>query len=182
MYEAIVFLAEGFEEIEAIGTLDILRRGGVKAASVSLTGQHSVTGAHGITIQADIILDQLPGIEGTMLIISCDGSGIAALHKHEILHELLKLHHSDSGKIAAICAAPTILGKLGILADKTAVCYPSLANNLKAARYGETSTVTDGNITTSKSAGTTMDFALELVRIIKGSEAAAKVAVNMQLI
>ena len=162
--------------------MDILRRAEVGAVSVSLTGRREVTGAHGIIIQADLLLDELQSTAGTMLILPGGGAGTAALHKHEILHELLRLHHQDGGRTAAICAAPTVLGALGLLADKTAVCYPSAKPNLKAARYGETSTITDGNITTSKSAGTTPDFALELVRIIKGDQEAAKVAEGMLLV
>lgn len=182
MYEAIIFLIDGFEEIEAITTLDILRRAEVSAVSVSLTGRRDITGAHGIIVQADLLFDELHSTKNTMLILPGGGPGTAALHKHEILHELLRLHHHDGEKIAAICAAPTILGELGILSDKTAVCYPSVKDNLKAARHGETSTITDGNITTSKSAGTTPDFALELVRIIKGDQEAAKVAEGMLLV
>jgi 4-methyl-5(b-hydroxyethyl)-thiazole monophosphate biosynthesis len=98
------------------------------------------------------------------------------LHKHELLLELLRVHNSDGGKIAAICAAPTILGKLGILSDKIAVCYPTLETQLNAAHMGQNSTVTDANITTSKGPATSFDFALELLRIIKGDPEVAKVA------
>jgi len=181
MYEALLFLIDGFEEIEAITTLDVLRRGGVYAASVSLTGKRYVTGSHGITVLTDLIFDELKDVSHTMLILP-GGPGVTGLFKHEILLELLRLHNSDGGKIAAICAAPTVLGELGILKDKTAVCYPAVEANLKAKKIGDTSTVTDGNITTSKSAGTTIDFALELVRIIKGTPEAAEVAAGMLVV
>jgi 4-methyl-5(b-hydroxyethyl)-thiazole monophosphate biosynthesis len=175
MYEAILFLVNGFEEIEAITTLDILRRGDVNAISVSLTGRHEVTGSHEITVKADMIFDELRDPSGAMLILP-GGPGRALLEKHELLLELLKMHYADGGHIAAICGAPSILGKLGLLHNKTAVCYPGLENTLNAAKTGQCSTVTDGNITTSKAAGTTIDFALELLRIIKGDLTAAKVA------
>jgi len=175
MYEAVLFLVDGFEEIEAIATLDILRRGGVAAVSVSLMGRHEVTGSHEITIKADLILDELEDFTGAMLILP-GGPGRVNFEKHELLLELLRMHNSDGGHIAAICGAPTILGMLGLLSDKTAVCYPSVEGQLNAAKIGQCSTVTDGNITTSKAAATTLDFALELLRIIKGDMKAAKVA------
>ena len=170
-----IFFGHGFEEIEAITTLDILRRGGVKAGSVSLTGMHEVTGSHNITVKADMILDELHDIHGAMLILP-GGPGHVNFLKHELLLELLRLHYSEGGRIAAICAAPTILGGLGFLKDKTAVCYPSMEAQLNAKHIGQFSTVTDGHITTSKGPATSFDFALELVRIIKGDTEAAAVA------
>jgi len=178
MYDALIFLAEGFEEIEALATLDILRRGGVVAVSVSLTGRHEVTGSRDVTVHADIVFDQIDDTAETMLILP-GGPGTANYKKHEILLELLRLHNSDGGHIAAICAAPTVLGMLGLLWNKTAVCYPTLENELKAAKIGQCNTITDGNITTSKGPATTMDFAFELLRILKGNEVAAEVAEKM---
>jgi 4-methyl-5(b-hydroxyethyl)-thiazole monophosphate biosynthesis len=175
MYEAILFLTDGFEEIEAIVTLDILRRGGVNVVSVSLTGKHEVTGSHDITVKADLILDELDDNACAILILP-GGPGVANYKKHELLLELLRLHHDEGWHIAAICAAPTILGKLGMLSDKAAVCYPSVQDVLYAGKIVNTSTVTDRNITTSMAAGTAFDFALELVRIIKGDAEADNVA------
>ncbi|MCL2373264.1 MAG: DJ-1/PfpI family protein [Defluviitaleaceae bacterium] len=175
MYEALLFLAEGFEEIEAIAPLDILRRGNVKVSSVSLTNNHQVTGSHQITITADKIWDEANPSPGTMLILP-GGPGVANYKTHSQLLGLLKSHHQNGGKIAAICGAPTLLGELGLLAGKTATCYPALQGQLKAAEIVNQNVITHGNITTSKSAATSIDFALELLRIIKGSQAAADVA------
>ena len=181
--EAVLFLTDGFEEIEAITTLDILRRGGVDVASVSLTGGEDVTGSHGITVEADMMFDEIRGFMGNdtsdAMLILPGGPGVVDYAKHKPLMELLRRHNAANGRIAAICAAPVVLGELGILHDKTAVCYPALEGKLRAARLGETPTVTEGNITTSKAAGTTMHFALELVRILKGEEEATKVAASM---
>jgi 4-methyl-5(b-hydroxyethyl)-thiazole monophosphate biosynthesis len=176
--EAIIFLTNGFEEIEAIAALDILRRGGVKAASVSLTGETEVTGSHDITVKADMLFGELKDTAGAMLILP-GGPGTANYKNHDGLLELLKSHHSKGGKIAAICAAPTVLGMLGILADKTAVCYPTLEAQLNAAHIGKGTTVSDGNITTSKCPATSIEFGLELLRIIKGGSEAAKIADGM---
>jgi len=172
-YEAIVFLVDGFEEIEAIATLDILRRGGVEAASVSLMGRRAVKGSREITIMADMILDDLHDTTGTMLILP-GGPGTKNYKTHELLHELLRMHNGDGGRIAAICAAPTVLDALGLLKNKTAVCYPTL--DMYSPKPGKSNVVTDGNITTSKGPATTIEFALELVRLLKGMEKAAEVS------
>jgi 4-methyl-5(b-hydroxyethyl)-thiazole monophosphate biosynthesis len=104
------------------------------------------------------------------------GPGTANYKNHEPLLNLLRKHNADGGKIAAICAAPTVLGMLGLLSDKTAVCYPSCEPQLNAAKISEKITVTDKNITTSKGPATSAEFALELVRIIKGGPKAAEIA------
>jgi 4-methyl-5(b-hydroxyethyl)-thiazole monophosphate biosynthesis len=178
MYEAVIFLTDGFEEIEAVATIDILRRGAVKTASVSLTGKKEVLGSRGVVVRADLILDGLHDLSGAVLILP-GGPGVANLKKHELLLELLRIHNNEGGKIAAICAAPTILGMLGFLSDKTAVCYPSMENQLNAAEISSATTVTDKNITTSKGPATSIEFALEILRIIKGDLEAAKVAEGM---
>jgi 4-methyl-5(b-hydroxyethyl)-thiazole monophosphate biosynthesis len=178
MYEAIVFLTEGFEEIEAVAVIDILRRGEVKTASVSLTGKIEVKGSHDITIKADMLFEDLD-ITADATLILAGGPGTANYKSHTGLLELLKRHDSQGGKTAAICAAPTVLGMLGLLADKTAVCYPTLESQLGAAKIGKGTTVTDGNITTSKCPASSIEFGLEVLRTIKGGPKAAKIAEGM---
>jgi len=178
MYEAIIFLTTDFEEIEAITTLDILRRGGVNTASVSLTGEYVVKGSHDISVTADFLFEEIQDCSGAMLILP-GGPGTANYKNHEPLLELLKKHNANGNKLAAICAAPTIFGMLGFLSEKTAVCYPSKEEQLHAAKISQAAVITDGNITTSKGAATSADFALELVRIIKGDPKAASVASAM---
>jgi len=175
MYEAIIFLTEGFEEIEAVTTLDILRRGGVNAASVSLTGERVVKGSRNISVTADLIFDDLRDVSYTMLILP-GGPGTPNYKNHEILLELLRIHNSKGYRLAAICAAPTIFGMLGFLSDKTATCYPTMESELNAAKISQDAVVTDGNITTSRGPATSIEFALELVRIIKGDPEANEVA------
>ena len=178
MYEAFIFLTDGFEEIEAITVLDILRRGGVKIASVSITASRNVTGSHEICVQADLLFENLSGTDGAMLILP-GGPGTANYKKHEPLLDLLRRHNENGGKFAAICAAPTVLGMLGILADRVAVCYPALRDDLGAAHFGQASTITDANVTTSKGPATSIDFALEILRIIKDDRKAADIAEAM---
>ena len=175
MYEAIVFLVDGFEEIEAMTVIDVLRRGGVKTASVSLTGSRNVVGSKNTITIADMILDGLNTIDGSILILP-GGPGTSNYKNHEIFLELLCMHYNEGGHIAAICAAPTILGKLGFLSDKTAVCYPILKHELNCRQFGDDNVVTDGNITTSKGPATSIEFSLEILRLIKGLSAATEVS------
>jgi len=174
MYEAALFLMDGFEEIEAVTPLDILRRSGIDVVSVSLTDELEVVGAHGICIEADLMFDELKNVENTTLILP-GGPGVVNYKGHEGLHEMLIKHNNRGGRIAAICAAPTVLGSLGILKDKRAVCHPSKENELNAKEIVWQSVVTDGNITTSLAAGTSMAFAVELVKLLKGEAAADEV-------
>ncbi|MCL2223351.1 MAG: DJ-1/PfpI family protein [Defluviitaleaceae bacterium] len=175
MYEAIMFLTENFEEVEAIATLDILRRGGVKAASVSITGERVVKGSRDICVTADLIFEELPDVSNAMLILP-GGPGTTSYKEHEPLLELLRTHNAHNRPLAAICAAPTIFGMLGFLSDKTAACYPSCEPQLNAAKISKDPTVTDRNITTSKGVGTSINFALELLRLLKGNDEATRIA------
>ena len=177
MYDALIFLTDGFEEIEALTPLDILRRGGCRVSSVSLTGAEWVTGSHDITMKADIAFEALTASGGgdttadTFLILP-GGPGTANYKKHEPLLAMLAAAHAAGGPVAAICAAPSVLGMLGILKGKTAVSYPSAEPELTGAVIGRGAVEKDGNIITSKSAATSLLFALEILQAIKGDETA----------
>ncbi|MCL2457092.1 MAG: DJ-1/PfpI family protein [Defluviitaleaceae bacterium] len=175
MNEAIIFLTKGFEEIEAVAVIDILRRGGIKTASVSLTGEKKIVGSHEIILHADFVFDEIKFSHEEIFILP-GGPGTSTYKNHGAFLELLKKHDSLGGKIAAICAAPTILGELGLLAQKTAVCYPTLEKNLHAKKISDASTITDANITTSKCPASSIEFALEILRIKKGDAEAKRVA------
>ena len=178
MYDAILFLIDGFEEIEALAPLDILRRGGVHVVSVSLMGKLDVAGARDITVMADMLFDDLEDTAEAMLILP-GGPGVPNYKNHKPFLDMLKKHSAKGGHLAAICAAPTILGMLGLLKDKSAVCHPTKEGELNAARLSYDNVLTDGNITTSRAAGTSLAFGLELLRILKGPEKAAEVAAAM---
>jgi 4-methyl-5(b-hydroxyethyl)-thiazole monophosphate biosynthesis len=180
---ALVFLVEGFEEIEAVTIINVLRRGGVEAKVVSLTGKREVEGGRGITVLADTTLDGLDSIDNSILVLP-GGPGTHNYMKHEIFLELIKMHNADGGHIAAICAAPTVLGQLGLLRDKAAVCFPSpfLLDKLNAREVPAVSTITDGNTTTANGPAASLDFALEVLRIATGDVAkVSQVAENMLL-
>ena len=169
MKEVLIFLATGFEEIEALATIDILRRGGVNVQSVSLTGEKTVTGGHQISVLADCLFEEINFSDAQMLILP---GGTIKINEHDGLKQAV-LAFANLGKpIAAICAAPMMLGGLGLLQNKKATCYPGFEKHLVGARLTELSVVVDGHITTSMAAGYTIEFALELLSQLKGKETA----------
>lgn len=184
MGNVLVVLADGFEEIEAISVIDILRRGGVSVKTLGISGNRQVVGGHGIPVIADLQLSDGINIEETDMIVLPGGMGgrdnMAA--SEGLTDLLLKLMEEDK-KIAAICAAPTVLGRLGALEGVECLCYPDpeLESELKGrvVPKGNARTITDGSFTTSSGPATAMEFGLELVRILKGKEAADKVAAGM---
>jgi 4-methyl-5(b-hydroxyethyl)-thiazole monophosphate biosynthesis len=172
MHEAVVFLADGFEEIEAVTIIDVLRRGGVDTVSVSLSGQLEVTGAHAISLLADRVFRNFSAAADVTLILPGGGPGTENMKKHRGLLDTLRSHHRAGGRIAAICAAPGVLGMLGLLEGKTACCYPGFEGKLTGARIGVKAVEADGNIITSRSAGTAMEFGLAVLDAIKGKDIA----------
>lgn len=166
-----VFLAEGFEEIEAIATIDILKRAEVDVVSVSVGSTLEVTGAHGITVKADALFEEEVFLDAQCLILPGGMPGTTNLEAHRGLNKLLVEQNKKGGLIAAICAAPMILGKNYLLRNHDAICYPGFESHLDSAFISKLSTVKSGNIITAKSAGVVFDFALMIVHALKGDEA-----------
>ena len=173
MKEVLIFLTTGFEEIEALTPIDILRRGGVNIKSVSLTGNKLVTGGHQISVMADYLFEEVDFADAQMLILP---GGTVKINEHDGLKREILTFDKQGKSIAAICAAPMVLGGLGLLEGKKATCYPGYEKYLTGAQLMETPVVVDGNITTGKAAGYTLDFALELLSQLKGKETAGEVA------
>lgn len=169
-----IFLADGFEEIEAITTIDLLRRAQLKVSSVSISDKKEVTGAHGITIHADILFSEAKFEDAEMLILPGGMPGTDNLHK-SALPQLLTDFNAQEKNIAAICAAPLILGDLGILEGKKATCYPGFESHLGNSYVGGI-LVDSKNIITAKGPGVTFDFALSIIEKLCGKEMADKVA------
>ncbi len=165
MKESYVFLAEGFEEIEALTVVDILRRVNIAVKTVSITGEYKVTGSHNITVTADKLISNLKLNDAALLVLPGGMPGTLNLKECEPLMDMVKQFAQTNRRIAAICAAPTILGSLGLLEGKKACCYPGMEGQLQGAKVLKDEVVTDGNITTSRGMGTAIPFALELVRI-----------------
>jgi 4-methyl-5(b-hydroxyethyl)-thiazole monophosphate biosynthesis len=165
-----LFLADGFEEIEAVTPLDILRRAGVDAVTVGVGGE-AVRGAHGITVRADITVDAARE-DAQMLILPGGMPGAEHLQGSAEVAALLEKAYADGRYIAAICAAPKILGHMGLLRGKKAVCFPGYEDCLTGAEYTDKPVVIDGNIITSKGAGTAGDFGFALAGLLCGGDKA----------
>ncbi len=170
MKKAYVFLAEGFEEIEAVTPIDLLRRAGVDARFVSITGKKAVTGAHGITYQADLLFEEIEAAD--LLVLPGGMPGTTNLLSHQGLLQRLREQNAAKKQIAAICAAPMILGALGILRGKRATIYPGMEAHLTDALPCTDAVVTDGNISTSRAPGTAIPFSLRLAELLTGDSAA----------
>ncbi len=173
MKTAAIFLIDGFEETEALTTVDILRRGGVVVTTTSLMSGQEVISKNKIPVRADAMFDDVKVKDFDMLILP---GGTLNIKDHEGLQELIKKYNSEGKLIAAICAAPAALGKAGILPGKTAVCYPGLETHLGGAKIGTHIVETDGNITTAKGPAVTPFFALKLLEILEGKAMADEVA------
>ena len=172
MPKAALFLIDGFEETEAIATADILRRGEVDLTTVSLTGKDMVMGKHGIEVRADALFADVKDKPFDMLVIP---GGTTDYTEHEGLLNLVRRYDVEKKNLAAICAAPSVFGKAGILHGKRAVCYPGMESWLTGASVGQEIVETDGHITTSRGPATAVFFALRLVEILQGKEMAQKV-------
>ncbi len=177
----VLFLAKGFEEIEALTPVDVLRRGGVEVKTMAIDDVEVVEGAHGISVKSDMFYDREIAFNADMLILPGGGIGTENLDNNKDISSLL-IDFNNKGKyIAAICAAPSILGKRGILKGKKAICYNGFEKFLEGAVITEKSVVCDGNIITSKSMGVSMEFAFTLLKILKGEETVISVKKSLML-
>jgi 4-methyl-5(b-hydroxyethyl)-thiazole monophosphate biosynthesis len=183
-----IFLADGFEEIEGLTVADVLRRMKIDVKTVSVTGNRLIHGSHGIDLYADSLFENenfdagrfkeiqalvLPGGLG-------GGKGTNMLMAHVGLKKLLAAFSSVNGLICAVCAAPSVLGALGLLKGRKAICYPGFEDRLTGAEVTEKNVVEDGNIITSRGMGTSIEFALAIGAKIIGREAADDMADKIQ--
>ena len=171
-----ILLGTGFEEIEALTPVDLLRRAGVEVRTVGLNGK-IVYGSHGIGVEADITIGELDTSDADMIVLPGGLGGVASIRGCEKALEAVKAVY-DSGKyVAAICAGPTVLADMGLLSGVQATCYPGQIPNMKDAVVVENAAcVTDGKVITGTSAGTAVPFALALIEALKGAEAARVIA------
>lgn len=173
MKTAAVFLIDGFEETEALTTVDILRRGGVVATTISLTGRPDVISKNKIRVHADTLFESAKDEKFDMIVLP---GGTLEIANHTGLQELIKKYDAEGKLIAAICAAPAALGKAGVLHGRTAVCYPGLEKHLEGAVIGKNIVETDGHITTAKGPAVTPFFALKILEILEGKAMSDEVA------
>ena len=163
-----IFLADGFEEIEALTVVDLLRRASISIAMVSITGDREVTGAHQIKVASDLLFEEADYSDARMLVLPGGLPGTDNLLAHKGLDGLLKEFSQMGRTLAAICAAPMVLAAAGVLEGKKATIFTGMENKLAGAKYKKDTVVVDGKIITSKGPGTAMEFALTLVEIIRG--------------
>ena len=167
-----MFLANGFEEIEALYTLDVLRRAGVDVRTVGVSDKTAV-GSHNIPVICDITSDLLPFTDDFDMIILPGGMpGSANLDSDEAVNRYIKLANENGKYICAICAAPYILGKRGLLKGKKATCFPSFEKYLEGAEVVDCGVVWDGKIITGRAMGSAHEFALTILEALKGKECA----------
>lgn len=172
MKKAYLFLATGFEEVEALTVVDILRRGGVDCKMISVTGDYDVIGSHTITIRADQLFDEKDLTDAEMLIMPGGIPGTPNLKAHAGLEKLIRKYAEDGKYLAAVCAAPTIYGEMGLLEGRKATCYPGMDDGLKGAIALEDAVVCDGQYITSRGMGTSIEFALTLLEQFADKETA----------
>ena len=174
-----VFLADGFEEIEALATVDILRRADIKTLTVGI-GTKAPTGTHGIKVEADITEAEATanGLDGVVLPGGLPGAwNLKASGKVE---ELTRYCNENGKLVSAICAAPSVLGDWGLLSGKKAICYPGFEDKLTGAEIIDAPAVLDGMTVTGKGAGAAIEFALQIVAVLKGEAEAEKIKEAMQ--
>ena len=168
MKKVTVLLADGFEEIEALTVVDLLRRAKVYVDTVSITDDYTVRGAHGIPVQTEDLITEIDFKESDMIVLPGGMPGTTNLKEDENVRKAVQEAYDDGRYVAAICAAPTILADMGLLKGKRATCYPDMESEIEDA--------TDENIITSQGVGTAIDFALKLIEVLISEEKAVEIA------
>lgn len=175
MKQVSVFLADGFEEIEGLTVVDILRRAGVHVDTVSISESLTIHGAHQIDVKADRLFEEMDFSDTDMLVLPGGMPGTLHLQAHKGLQNLLKAFDEEKKYVAAICAAPSVLGGLGILDGRKACCYPSFEEKLGTSEVVFEQVAEDGHVITSRGMGTAIPFALKLTTVLCGEVKAEEV-------
>lgn len=175
MKRVCVFLADGFEEIEGLTVVDLLRRAGIDVTTVSITGAHTIHGAHGIDVQADTLFEDMNYENENMLVLPGGMPGTIHLGEHQGLKLLLEQFYDDKKYIAAICAAPSVFGKYGFLNGRKATSYPGFEKELEGAEYAEDAVVVSDFIITSRGMGTAIPFSLTLIEQLLDSDKSTEI-------
>lgn len=173
MARALVPLVDGFEEIEAVSVIDILRRAGVDVVTAGVDGD-SATGSHAITVRCDARLDDVRADRFDAIVLP-GGPGTPRLRDSAVVRAVVTRHHAAGRLVAAVCAAPTVLAAFGLLEGRRATCFPGCESDLAGARFETTAVVEDGNVITSRGAGTSIEFAAAIVARLVSPDAAREV-------
>ena len=179
MAKTAIFLANGFEEIEALTVVDLLRRAQIEISMVSISDNYEVTGSHNIPVKADKLFNEVDFDEVDMIILPGGMPGTTNLFNCEPLKEKITEFNNSGKLLSAICAAPTVYGKMGLLNGKKACCYPGCEKDLLGAETTTDEVTVDGNFTTSRGMGTAIPFGLAIIERFQGKQAADEMAAKI---
>ena len=171
-----IHLADGFEEVEAITIIDLLRRAELDVLMVSVTGKQEVTGAHQIKVKADRLFEEVDYNDVFMIVLPGGMPGASNLDAHKGLKDQIKLFNDQNRPLAAICAAPMVYGNMGVLKGKQAVCYPGFEKYLSGAEVLNIPVVESGNVITGRGIGAALEFGLKIIEKTVSPEKAKTIA------
>lgn len=180
MNKIFLFLADGFETVEALAPVDVMRRAGLDVVTVSIMGRKEVLSAQNVTVVADALFEDAAFESGDGFVLPGGSVGTDNLSAYEPLRALLKESFAQGRLVAAICAAPMVLGRIGILQGKRATCYPGCEGDLSGALYTAAAVEKDGNIITGCGPGASFDFGFAVVEYFCGSEVVGTLRSQMQ--
>ena len=181
MKKVYVFLADGFEDVEALIPIDVWRRGGIDVTTVSISDFPLVQSAHGVNIESDVMIEQCDFSDADLLFLPGGMPGATNLYEHEGVRQTVLAQAKAGKKVAAICAAPAVvLAQLGILDGKRATCYPGFEKQLTKAEYTADLVTVDGNITTAEGPAAAFPFAYELLSQLVSKEVSDRIAEGMR--
>lgn len=180
MSKVYALIADGSEEVECLAVVDILKRADIEVVLAAVGGSKTVTTAHNITITADALIEDCDTSDGELLFLPGGLPGTDYLDACEKLHADIKQYVKEGKRLAAICAAPSVLGKMGLLEGKKATCFPGFEKYLLGADYVSDGVVTDGLITTARGLGFAIDLGLELVKLLKSRELSDNIKAKIQ--
>ena len=180
MSKIYLFLADGFETVEALAPVDVMRRAGIEVVTVSIMGRKEVVSAQDVTVLADVLFEDACCSDADGLVLPGGGVGTDNLSAHMPLRALLADAYANGILVAAICAAPMVFGRMGILEGRKATCYPGCESDLFGAAYTAAPVEQDGNIITACGPGVSFDFGFAIVERLCGSEVVATLRSQMQ--
>ncbi len=180
MSKIYIFFADGFETVEALAPVDVMRRAGIEVVTVSIMGRKEVLSAQGVTVVADALFEECDFSQGDAFVLPGGGVGTDNLSAHEPLRALLKDVSAQGKLVAAICAAPMVLGRTGLLEGKKATCYPGCESDLFGAEYTAAAVEVCGNIITGCGPGVSFDFGFAIVEHFCGAEVVNTLRAQMQ--
>lgn len=180
MSKVYLFLADGFETVEALAPADVMRRAGIEVVTVSIMGRRNVVSAQNVPVVADALYEDICFCDADAMVLPGGGTGTDNLSAHEPLRALLVNAHAEGKLVAAICAAPMVFGRIGILKGRKATCYPGCEGDLFGAEYTAAPVEKDGNIITGCGPGVSFDFGFAIVERLCGGDIVGTLRSQMQ--